>query len=342
MHLNWDEVKGLIEGSPKKIAILSHRSPDGDSIGSSLGIYHFLQAFNHPCSLISPDPAPPFLHWLPGFENFINYEQHGDKAMQILAEADVIFCLDFNSPSRMGALLEAFNQRKKDSYIINIDHHQQPEDFAHFQLSDVTASSTAELIHDFMSGIGQLDKLNSSIASCLYTGILTDTGSFRFSSTSPKTHRIAANLMEMNIDINAIYQRIFDNYSQDRIKLLGFALKDKLNLYPKYATAIIDLSEKELSQFNFQKGDTEGLVNFPLSIGWVKMSVLLTQKDGIVKMSFRSKGNFSVNRLAREHFNGGGHENAAGGMCPLSMEDTLEKLVGILPKFEKEILNSAI
>lgn len=342
MQNNWKELKDQLFSEPKKIVILSHRSPDGDSIGSSFGLYHFLKKFNHTLQVITPDPVPPFLHWMPDFETAFNYEKQQEESTAAISEADVICCLDFNTPSRMGNMEVAFNLKSPEAYIINIDHHQQPDDFANFQLSDTSASSTAQLIYDFIINTQGKELLDASIAQCLYSGILTDTGSFRFSSTSPHTHRVVANLLETGINVNSIYQQIYDNYSQDRIKLLGYALKDKLKLYPEYHTAIIDLSEKELNSFQFQKGDTEGLVNFPLSIGWVKMSILLTQKDGIVKMSFRSKGNFSVNELARKHFNGGGHENASGGMCKLSMNATLRKLEDILPNYQEKLHESHI
>jgi phosphoesterase RecJ-like protein len=342
MQNNWEELKIQLFSESKKIVILSHRSPDGDSVGSSYGLYHFLNQFGHQVQVITPDPTPPFLHWMPDFDKILNYEKQKEPSMDAITSAEVIFCLDFNTPSRMGNMEFAFERKRSDAYIINIDHHQQPDDFANFQLSDTSASSTAQLIYDFIIKTRGKECLNDSIAQCLYTGILTDTGSFRFSSTSPHTHRVVADLLETGIDVNVIYQKIYDNYSQDRIKLLGYALKDKLKLYPEYHTAIIDLSENELNSFHFQKGDTEGIVNFPLSIGWVKMSILLTQKDGIVKMSFRSKGNFSVNELAKTHFSGGGHENASGGMSKLTMEETIKKLESIIPEFKKKLDESYI
>ncbi len=342
MGLEWKLVAGKLQAEKQKVVVLSHRSPDGDSIGSSLGLAHYLWGLGHEVKVISPDPAPPFLHWLPRFNEVINYEKHEAEVNATIQSANLVFCLDFNTPSRMGRLEDAFHTKPDEAFVINIDHHQQPDDFADFQLSDVTSSSTAELVFDFMLQISGEQVLTKEIAACLYTGILTDTGSFRFSSTSPKTHRTVASLMEQGLDINRIYQRIFDNYSEDRIKLLAYALKEKLHLYPSQHAAIIDLSEVELNQFHFQKGDTEGIVNYPLSISWVKMSVLLTQKDGIVKMSFRSKGEFSVNELARTHFSGGGHENAAGGMSKLSMPETVKKLEGIIQSYEEKLKRSEV
>lgn len=341
MNANWDIIRQNLKKENQAIVILSHRSPDGDSIGSSLGLFHYLKE-KHQVKVISPDPVPPFLHWLPSFDSAINFEKNEQEARLAISSASIIFCLDFNDPSRMGSMEDAYKQRKDDCYVVNIDHHQNPSNFADFQISNTKASSTCELIYEFLEQLDSNFNLSKEMAACLYTGILTDTGSFRFSSTSSKTHQIAAELISTGIEVNKIYQNIFDNYSQDRIKLLGFALKDKLKLYPDFHAAIIDLSERELQKFNFQKGDTEGIVNFPLSISWVKLAVLLTQKDGIVKISFRSKGNFKVNELANKHFNGGGHENAAGGMSTESMQETIERLELVMKEYQEKLLASAI
>ncbi len=337
MNQNWEELESILFGQSKKTIILSHHSPDGDSIGSSLGLYHYLNALGHEVTVISPDPVPAFLHWLPGYDKALNFEVNKNPAFDAITAAELIFCLDFNSPSRMGNMDFAFQRKSKKAYIVNIDHHTNPENFAHFQLSDTSASSTAQLIYEFIERLGGKEKIDADLAACLYTGILTDTGSFRFSSTSPKTHRVAAELLTTGIDINQIYQRIYDSYSENRIQLLGFALKDKMKLYPEYCAAIIDLNERELSSFNYKRGDTEGLVNYPLSIAWVKVSALLTEKDGLIKMSFRSKGNFHVNEVAMNHFEGGGHANAAGGRFIGKMEDAIHQLEKTFSKYKEKI-----
>lgn len=342
MKQNWDELKIQVLGSPKKTIILSHHSPDGDSIGSSLGLYHYLIQKGHEVLVISPDPVPSFLHWLPGFDLAVNFESHKEQAFDAITAAELIFCLDFNTPERMGNMNFAFERKNKSAYVVNIDHHTKPEDFANFQISDTSASSTCQLVFEFIKNLESNFEVDQSIAQCLYTGILTDTGSFRFSATSSKTHMVAAELIATGIDFNRIYQRIYDSYSENRIRLLGFALKDKLNLYHDYSTAIINLTEKELSQHDYKKGDTEGLVNYPLSISWVKMSILLTQKDGLIKMSFRSKGNLEVNQIAKEHFEGGGHVNAAGGRFIGTMEDALVKLEETIPLYKGKIDESEL
>jgi phosphoesterase RecJ-like protein len=332
---NWTEVEDIISKS-KRVVILSHRSPDGDSVGSSLALYHYLTNFISHVQVITPDPAPKFLSWLAGFETILNYQENEQKINQELQEADLICCLDFNTPSRMGDLEKAF-RLNTDAFIINIDHHQDPEDFANFQLSDTSASSTCQLIYDFIVGLKGIDKLTVELGEAMYTGIVTDTGSFRFSSTSKHTHNVVAELIEVGINPGQIHENIYNNYSVDRLKLLGFALNERFNIYEKYKAAIIYLSEKDLNQFQFQKGDTEGLVNYPLSVENIRMSILITEKDGKVKMSFRSKGNFRVNELSAKYFNGGGHFNAAGGISDVGVLETVQKLEEIFPEYEKEL-----
>lgn len=333
---NWKEVEFLLKGESKKIIIISHRSPDGDSVGSSLAVYHYLKHLGHQAQVITPDPAADFLNWLPSFDDIINYEKQKSEVENKIAEAEVIFCLDFNTLSRIGPMQKNIEENKK-AYLINIDHHQKPDDFAHFQLSDTKASSTAEMVYEFCEKLSGRDWMNLAFAQSVYTGILTDTGSFRFSSTSAKTHQIASELIKLGVEPANIQQAIFDSYSADRLKLLGFALNERMKLYPNYKAAIIALSEKDLQRFNFQRGDTEGLVNFPLSIKSVVMSILITEKDKKVKMSFRSKGDFKVNEIAATYFNGGGHLNAAGGLSDYSVEGTVEKLEEIIPNYEEAI-----
>lgn len=333
---NWKEVAELLE-KKNEVVILSHRSPDGDSIGSSLGMAELLRQKNQNVHVFTPDPAPVFLSWMKGFDGILNFEKNAEQVEQKIKTAQLIICLDFNTLSRMGEGLAAVVKKNNSAYVINIDHHQNPEDFAHFQLSDTAASSTAQLVYDFMDRLGYTSFVNKELAECLYTGILTDTGSFRFSSTTAKTHDTVSQLMQTGLNPAMIHQRIYDSYSVDRLKLIGFALNERLNIYPKYNTGIIYLSEKDLNQFHFQKGDTEGLVNYPLSVGTIKMSILITEKDGKVKMSFRSKGDFHVNELAGKHFNGGGHHNAAGGISDLNVLETVKKIEGLLNEYEQEL-----
>ncbi len=332
---NWKEVESRIKSSAHTV-IVSHRSPDGDSIGSSLALYYYLKNFIGHVQVITPDPAPQFLSWLSGFDTILNYQENKNAVNEELKKADLLCCLDFNTPSRMGDLELAF-QLNQDAYIINIDHHQDPDDFANFQLLDTSASSTCQLIYDFICELDGIDKLTLELGEAMYTGIVTDTGSFRFSSTSKHTHNVVAELIEVGINPGQIHENIYNNYSIDRLKLLGFALDQRFNVYEKYSAAIIYLSENDLNQFNFQKGDTEGLVNYPLSVANICMSILITEKDGKVKMSFRSKGNFRVNELSAKYFSGGGHFNAAGGISDVGVLETVKKLEKIFPEYEKEL-----
>jgi phosphoesterase RecJ-like protein len=313
---------------PASISILSHRSPDGDSLGSSLAVYQLLKQMGHTVTVITPDVMPEFLQWLPAADTVLAYDSNTDQVAKKVAEAEIIFCLDFNNPSRLGPLEEVFKQNK-EAFVINIDHHQEPLDFADLQLTVPGASSTAELIYDFIIDNGYKELMNKGIATCIYTGLLTDTGSFRFSSTSAKVHRIVSELFAYDIAPDKIFREVFDSYSVDRLKLLGFALNEKLRIYPEAKLAIIPLTQEELKRFNFKRGDTEGLVNYPLSIKNIGISVLITEKDGLVKLSFRSKGEKPVNQIAKEYFEGGGHLNAAGGISVVSVDATVNKLENI-------------
>lgn len=323
--------------SCRKTVIVSHKSPDGDSIGSSLGFAKFLENIGHKVHVITPDSFPQFLKWMPGADQIIIFEEEKEKCIKLIEGAELIVCLDFNSLKRLGEMADYIKDAK--AYSINIDHHQQPENFADYNIVKPEASSACELVYEFVFNFtGSKENIDQNVAACLYTGIVTDTGSFRFSSTSSNTHRIVADLIDTGIDSSLIYQNIFDNYSVDRIKLLGHALSDNLKIFPELHLAIIHLSDEEMKQFQLQKGDTEGLVNFPLSIASIRIAVLLKEKDGQIRLSFRSKGEFSVNELARKHFEGGGHMNAAGGISNMSMDETLKKVEETVALYKNELL----
>tara|TARA_R110002096_G_scaffold426165_4_gene635578 strand:+ start:12395 stop:13405 length:1011 start_codon:yes stop_codon:yes gene_type:complete len=332
---DWKKLKALL-GIPQKICLVSHPSPDGDSIGSSLAMYWFLIQKKHKVSIITPDTPPKFLSFLEGFNQIIDFEKNREEVETSIEEASIIFCLDFNNLSRLRGLSDVLKQNES-AFLVNIDHHQDPEDFAHFQFCFPGTSSTAELVYRFIEELGDIELLNKAIAAAMYTGIVTDTGSFKFSSTEASTHRVAAKLIETGIIPNLIHQNIFDSYSKDRLKLLGFALNERLIFHDQWNTAVIYLSESDLSNFNYQKGDTEGLVNYPLSIENIKFSILITEGENKVKLSLRSKGNFPANKVAETHFSGGGHINAAGGISDCSVEDTLVKIEKLLPNYENEL-----
>ncbi len=328
------DIQILLEPKPK-VVIVMHRGPDGDAIGSSLGWYHILAKVGIESTVIAPDGYPDFLKWMPDNEEVIVYESNKEKAAKAVAQCDLIFCLDFNSPSRMGDLEKLITDSGKPMVVV--DHHQEPADFADAYYVDDEASSTAELIYRLAKALGWKKQIDHSAAICLYTGIVTDTGSFRFASVSPKLMKIAAKLLETGIDHTEIYKRVFDSNTLERLRLRGFALSERLELLAGSTVAYISLTSADLHRFDFRKGDTEGLVNYALSIDGVEMAAFFAEKDGIIKISFRSKNNYDVNQFARSYFEGGGHKNAAGGKSELKMEETIGRFKTIV-KEEKALI----
>lgn len=326
-----EEIKGILEllASPKKIAIIPHRSPDGDAMGSTLGLYHFLKKLNHEAIVVAPNEFPEFLAWLPGSENVLIFEKDKENVAKVLQDAKLIFTLDFNALHRTGEMENALN--KLTAPFIMIDHHQKPDDYATFMYSNTKFGSTCEMIYNFISFLGKKEFLDETIASCLYTGIVTDSGSFRFPTTTSETHRVAAALLDLGARNGDIHNSLFDNNSYHRLQLLGRALQN-LKVYPEYKTSYIRLSQQELDEFKYVKGDTEGIVNYGLTIkGIVFAAIFIENKEeGIVKISFRSQGNFDVNQFARQYFNGGGHINAAGGKSNKSLDETIKDFESIL------------
>jgi bifunctional oligoribonuclease and PAP phosphatase NrnA len=318
---------------PKHIVIVTHWSPDGDAMGSSLGLYNYLIQKKHKVTVITPNDYPAFLFWLPGNEKVINFIEKNSPAKKAVANADFIFCLDFNSLKRIDALGDEVGKSAALKCII--DHHLQPDDFADFMLHDIKACSTCELIYDFIELLGDKALINKDISNCLYTGIMTDTGSFRFPSTKSKTHRIIAELIDAGAENSEIHNRIYDGNTEDKLKLLGYCLVEKLTILKEYGTAFFALSTNELKHFNYKKGDTEGIVNYALSIEGIHFAAFFVERDGEIKTSFRSKGSFNVNLFARKYFNGGGHANAAGGMSELSLDETIIKFISVLSKEKK-------
>ncbi|HJR99708.1 MAG TPA: bifunctional oligoribonuclease/PAP phosphatase NrnA [Flavobacterium sp.] len=310
--------------TPKKIAIIPHRNPDGDAMGSTLGLYHFLRKNNHEATVISPNEFPDFLAWLPGSETVQIFEKDKENCTKILEEAEIIFTLDFNAFHRVGEMekvLEVLNT----TYIM-IDHHQKPDDYATYTYSNIAFGSTCEMVYNFISFLDKKNQIDKTIGTCIYTGILTDSGSFRFPNTNGNTHRIVAELIDLGVENTTIPNLLFDNSSYNRLQLLGKALQN-LKVIPEHKTSYITLSQEELNSFNYVKGDTEGIVNYGLSIKGIQFTAIFIENkdENIIKISFRSQGDFDVNEFARTHFNGGGHRNAAGGKSEVSMKETIEK-----------------
>lgn len=326
----------LLLATPKHIVIVPHKNPDGDAMGSTLGLYHYLKKYNHYVTVISPNDYPGFLKWVPGDNTVLIHDYQTDTCNNLIKKADIIFTLDFNALHRTGNMETVLEQSK--AIKILIDHHQEPDDYAEFIFSDVTMSSTCEMIYHFIEMLGDPDLIDTNIATCLYLGIMTDTGSFRFPCTTSTTHRIIANLIEKGADSAYIHNQVYDTNSYEKLQLLGCALKN-LKVIPELRTAYISLSQEELNTYNFKKGDTEGIVNYGLSLDNIIFAAIFIEdkQEGIIKISLRSKGNFSVNDFSRAHFNGGGHINAAGGRSDLSLNDTIKNFISILPSYSKAL-----
>ena len=327
----------LLSDEVQNIVITTHHKPDADALGSSLGLYHYLTKLGKSVTIISPTDYPMNLCWMPGEDKVINFEEHADRATVITNDADAIFCLDFNDLKRINEFGPIVGDAKAPKVMI--DHHREPKDFATYQYATIETSSTCELIYDFITQNGHTDIIDKNIASCIYAGIVADTGSFRFNSTSSHTHRVAASLIEAGADSAKIHALLLDNFSLSRYRLMGYVLYEKLQIFPEFNTALVSLDRDELKKFDVKTGDTEGFVNFGLGIKGIHFSALIIDRTVRVKMSFRSQGSFPCNEFAAKHFNGGGHLNAAGGASDDSLESTVEKFKALLPEY-KQALNA--
>lgn len=327
MNQSHPLVEELKNSKDLKILITTHKSPDGDAIGSSLGLYHFLKSQGIYAQVMVPDAFAHFLHWMPDSKLIQVYDQDISSSNELINQADYVFCLDYNSFKRVGKMEDVLQQSKAKKFLI--DHHQQPDIAAEYILSDTSASSTCELVYTFIHKHWDKPTLPVESGMCLYTGLMTDTGSFRFPSSSAYTHRIVAHLLDIGVHHAEIHERVMDQNTADKLKLVGYAL-NHMEIIPSINTCIMGLTKEELATFNYQKGDTEGLVNYGLSIQGIRLSVLVLEVDNLIKISFRSKGNFSVNELSRAHFEGGGHTNAAGGLGKKSVAHTIEKIKAVL------------
>ncbi len=319
--------------SPRKIVITTHANPDADALGSSLGLYHFLKGRGHSVEVITPTDYPQFLHWMEGNEQVIIYDNSkADRIGTLIKNADLICCLDFNGMKRiksLGPLVDASEAKK-----LLVDHHLNPEEFADFSLWDNQAAATAELVYDLILLLDGKDEITLGIAEALYAGIMTDTGSFKHNSTSAKIHRTVAELMDIGVDINKVSRLIYDTNSLNRLRFIGYALMEKLTVDAEKRVAYFVINAEEHERFHLKSGDTEGLVNYALSIQGIFVAAIIMERGGEVKMSFRSVGNHAVNDFASEYFNGGGHKNAAGGISDVPLDETVEKFKSLIPKFQ--------
>ncbi|MFZ4100671.1 MAG: DHH family phosphoesterase [Sphingobacterium thalpophilum] len=334
--LELDSLKEYL-AEPRHIVITTHPKPDGDAMGSSLGLYAYLLLKGHQVSVITPTDYPTFLDWLPNNSDVIIYTEKPELSQQLIALADLIFCLDFNSLVRiydMGTYVRDSKAKK-----VLIDHHLEPEGFEDYRLWTISACSTAQLVYEFIVNVmGERALLNQAIASCLYTGIMTDTGSFRFRSTTSNVHRIVADLIDYGADNTLIHQMVYDDFSETRLRFLGHCLLNKLEVLNEYNSAIIVITKQELDKYKISTGDTEGIVNYALSITGIRLAILIIERQDIVKLSIRSTGDFPANEICKKYFNGGGHKNAAGGFSNEKIETVREKFDLILPEFKSLLI----
>ncbi|HOX82065.1 MAG TPA: bifunctional oligoribonuclease/PAP phosphatase NrnA [Chryseolinea sp.] len=321
---------------PRNVVIVTHVKPDADALGSSLGLSAYLKKRNHKVTVITPSDYPEFLDWMSGNKDVVVFQKEKSGPCEtLIQQSDLIFCLDFSTLNRINELGEMV--RNAPAKKVLIDHHLEPEAFADFEKWDGTAASTAELIYQLIYELGDVDLIDSNIADCLYAGIMTDTGGFRHSNTNYKVLHIASELVRHGANPYSVSKLVYETNSLERLRLLGFVLSEKLKVLPEYNTAYMVLNAEELKRFASQTGDTEGLVNYGLSIKGIRLSVMITDRKDSVRLSLRSLGNFSVNDLARKHFEGGGHRNAAGGQSTLSVDQTLQKFLNLLPEYKEEL-----
>jgi len=323
--------------TPKQIVITTHHKPDGDAMGSSLGLYNYLIQKGHHVKVITPTDYPQFLEWMPGNGEVMVYTDHLEAANQLINQAEIICCLDFNALVRINDMGEVI--RQATGLKLMIDHHLEPEGFDDWRLWNINACASAQLVFEFITHVMEEPQLiNKDVASCLYTGIMTDSGSFRFPLTTSTVHRIVAQLIDAGAENSRIHQLVYDNSSETRLRFLGFCLSEKLEIFPEYHTAMISVTRDELKRFQIITGDTEGVVNFALSITGIKLAAFIIERPDKVKLSLRSRGEFPANEICKKYFNGGGHRNAAGGHATDSLENVIKQFKSILPEYKKLLI----
>ena len=320
------------------VLITTHYNPDGDAIGSSLALYHFLYSLGIQPKVLIPNELPSFLHWLPGIEQAVIYSTNPESGQEMIASADLIFCMDYNALNRVKLFTDELAASSATRVII--DHHIQPDNEFDLVFSVINVSSTAELLYQIIDEAGYSDSITKEMAECLFVGIMTDTGSFSYACNRPETFQIAANLIKTGLDVEKVHRMVYDTYSESRMRLLGQCLGSNMKVLPEFATAYIWLTKEDLANYDYQQGDTEGVVNYALSIQNVAVAALFTERGDRIRVSLRSKGDFSVNEFARAHFNGGGHRNAAGGDILKTMPEALSWFESLLPAYSDEIQKS--
>ena len=323
---------------PRNVVITFHQKPDADAMGSGLALYHFLIQLGHNATVISPTNWAGFLSWMPGAKKVLDYEMQTAKATEIINKAEWLFCLDFNTMDRTRKMAEILTNLSCTKILL--DHHQQPQvEVFDYGISDVTKSSTSEMVYDLIIASGHADKININVAECLYAGVMTDTGSFRFTSTTASVHQMVADLKDRGLVHSQIHENLFDNFLESRFRFFGQVLLNRMEVFYEYNTALIAIPQSDLIKFNVKTGDTEGLVNFPLSIHGIKLAAIIIDRGDERKSSFRSKGGFDVNTFARNYFNGGGHFNAAGGQNKEPFEEVVAMFIKAMKENKNQLSN---
>ncbi|MDB5030613.1 DHH family phosphoesterase [Mucilaginibacter sp.] len=322
---------------PQKIVITTHHKPDGDAMGSSLGLYNYLIQQGHHAKVIAPTDYPEFLSWMPGNGEVIIYTENIQQAADLIADADLIFCLDFNALNRINDMGELVRAAK--AYKIMIDHHLEPEDFDDYRHWDINACATAQLVYDFIVNVlNNKSLINKDVATCLYTGIMTDSASFRLPNTTSTVHRVVADLIDAGAVNWRIHELVYNSASENRLRFLGHCLTNCMEILPEFNTAIIAVNKYDLKKYDVNTGDTEGIVNYALSIANIRLAAFIVERDGKVKLSLRSKGDFPANEICKLYFSGGGHRNAAGGQSSASLQEVIAQFKNILPEYKKLLI----
>ena len=334
--LDLAALKDLLE-QPQKIVITTHHKPDGDAMGSSLGLYNYLIQQGHHAKVITPTDYPDFLSWMPGNEDVIIYTEQPEKSAALIADAKLIFCLDFNALGRINEMGMLVGESR--AFKIMIDHHLEPEDFDDYRHWNINACATAQLIYDFIvNELHQPELINKDVATCLYTGIMTDSASFRLPNTTSAVHRIVADLIDAGAVNWRIHELVYNSASENRLRFLGHCLANCLEVLPEYNTAIIAVSKDDLEKFDVDTGDTEGIVNYALSMASIRLAAFIVERKDKVKLSLRSKGEFPANEICKKYFGGGGHRNAAGGYSDGNLEQVIQQFKLILPEYKKLLI----
>jgi phosphoesterase RecJ-like protein len=333
MQAQLDAARRLL-ATPQRIVIFSHRNPDGDAVGSSLGLQHYLRGRGHDCTTILPSPYPDFLTFLPEVDSIVIFDEATERAQRLIREATLFFLLDFNAFDRIDKVAEGLEEDPRPR--IMIDHHLYPEPIADPMFSRPEASSTCEMVFAFIEGLGDRERVTQAVSDCLYTGILTDTGGFKY-STSPALFRTAAALVESGTDAYRVADHVWNNQTEKQLRLLGHCLANRMELIPEYRTGIIYLNRGDYEAFDIVRGDTEGIVNYILRMPDIMIAAFIHEQPTIVKLSLRSKGTLDVQQICKKYFRGGGHRNAAGGASFAPLGSTINRFKKVLPQYGEEI-----